>query len=365
MKQAILLLFISVQISVLYSQELTLLFLGDIMGHEAQIASALCDDGVTYDYSETFRYIEPYFRSADIVIGNLEVTLAGPPYKGYPQFSSPDALATALKEAGVGVLVTANNHSCDRGQKGIERTIQVLDNHYFVRTGTFSDSLDMLKNHPQLIDYKGIKLALLNYTYGTNGLPITAPNLINLIDREKIKKDLHNTKELHPDIIMVYIHWGNEYVTSPTKEQQALAELLFANGTDIIIGSHPHVIQPMHFINDGSNKNRILVYSLGNFISNQRRELTDGGAMVRIDLVKNGAETIIKDAEHLLTWVHIPVIGNKKQYYILPASVWSEQGVPHHLPPGWEGMNSYLKKARAVMLHNQDFPEAKEEWSLK
>ncbi|TCO09633.1 CapA family protein [Natronoflexus pectinivorans] len=345
-------------------QEATLLFFGDIMGHGAQIESAERDEGRYYDYSENFKYIEPYFRSADVVVGNLEVTLAGKPYKGYPLFSSPDELATALKESGVNVLVTANNHSCDRGRAGLERTIKVLDQHHFVRTGTFLDSTDMAKHHPRIIHINGIKLALLNYTYGTNGIPVTQPNIVNLIDKETMKQDLKLTKSMHPDKIIMFLHWGNEYATSPSNDQTELAEFLFEHGADIIIGAHPHVIQPMHLTYQ-NDREQLVVYSLGNFISNQRWELTDGGAMVRITLAKHKGDTYIKDAQHLLTWVHTPIIDNRRRYYIYPASVWDRQGVPDHIAPGWEGMKQYLKSAREVMQLNTYIREATEEWPLK
>src|SRR5690554_7047555 len=137
----LLVLFLFTAGSSTHSQEASLLFFGDIMGHDAQIAGALQADG-SYDYEPVFQYIEPAFRSADIVVGNLEVTLAGPPYTGYPAFSSPDALAYAYKNAGVNFLVTANNHSYDRGQKGMERTLDVIEGMYFNYTGTFKDSTD-------------------------------------------------------------------------------------------------------------------------------------------------------------------------------------------------------------------------------
>ena len=167
----------------LVAQQATLLFFGDIMGHSGQINSAQQADG-SYDYEPTLKYIEPAFRSADIVVGNLEVTLAGPPYTGYPAFSSPDALAYAYKNAGVNFLVTANNHSYDRGQKGMERTLDVIEGMYFNYTGTFKDSTDFRENNPRMIEINGIRLAILNYTYGTNGIVVRQPNIVNHITEE-------------------------------------------------------------------------------------------------------------------------------------------------------------------------------------
>ncbi|GAO28177.1 CapA family protein [Geofilum rubicundum] len=344
-------------------QDVSLLFFGDIMGHGAQIESARQADD-SYDYSSCFRYIEPTFRSAHIVTGNLEVTLAGPPYAGYPAFTSPDELGQALKEAGVNTLVTANNHSYDKGRRGMERTIDILEELYFVRTGTFKDSADFHLHNPKLIHIEGIRLALLNYTYGTNGIRVQQPNLVNHINKSEITEHIHKAQALNPDKIIVFIHWGKEYQTVPDLMQQETAAFLFDQGADIIIGSHPHVVQPMHLTVNAEGKEQLVVYSLGNFVSNQRKAYTDGGAMVRIELSKAADTTRITKAEHMLTWVHTPIEAGKKKYYILPASIYSQQGVPDFVPHGWEGMNSYLLKAREVMKNNTNIPEAREEWPL-
>ena len=346
------------------AQEISLVFTGDIMGHSPQINSAQSIDGSSYDYHECFRHITPYLRDADITAGNLEVTLGGAPYTGYPTFSSPDPLAFALQDAGVDILVTANNHSCDRRKKGIERTVKTLDDNFILRTGTFSDSLDLNKNNPLLIAVKGLRLALLNYTYGTNGIPVSSPNIVNLIHRESITSHIATARALKPDIVIVFIHWGTEYQTTPDKEQTDLAQFLFDQGVDIIIGSHPHVIQPMHWIRHEGQPDKLVVYSLGNFISNQRKPLTDGGAMVRLTLSKKDTVTKITEAEYLLTWVHIPVIGGRKQYLVLPASIYDHQGLPSNLPEGFDEMYNYLKRAREVMKNNTNFNEATEPWPL-
>lgn len=224
---------------------LKLLFLGDIMGHDSQIASAWNDSTKKYDYTDVFRYINPVITAADVSIGNLEVTLAGPPYKGYPQFSSPAALAAAACEAGVDILVTANNHSVDRGSKGIKNTIFRLDSLGIPHTGTYydADARDTLV--PHIIDKNGIKLALLNYTYGTNGIPVPPPVIVDLIDREVIAADIEKAKTAGTDGIIVFIHWGNEYDTLPSKEQTGLSDWLMEKGVCLVIGSHPHVIEPM------------------------------------------------------------------------------------------------------------------------
>lgn len=349
----------------LTGQEVGLVFFGDVMGHSPQINSAARDGGKNYDYTECFQYIEPYFRSGEITVGNLELTLAKEPYTGYPAFSSPDAVAIALKDAGVNFLVTANNHSCDRRKKGVDRTIDILDENYMLHTGTFKDSADMEKNNPLLLSIFGIRLAIINYTYGTNGIPVTTPNIINIINRDDISRHLEIAKNYTPDKTIVVIHWGEEYHTVPNKEQTELAQFLFDNGVDIIIGGHPHVIQPMHLVREKDKPDKLLVYSLGNFISNQRKPYTDGGAMVRFVLTKNDSVTNISNVEHLLTWVYTPVVDGRKRYYVLPASIYQKKGVPDNLPKGYDAMFEYLRLARGVMKNNTDVPEATEEWPLR
>ena len=263
-------------------KQLTLLFAGDIMGHDTQIEAARMMGGGEYDYSSCFRYVEPYIAAADIAIGNLEVTLAGPPYKGYPQFSSPDALANALKNAGFDILVQANNHAVDRGKAGLERTLTVLDSIGMVRSGVFRDSRERLVRYPLIVEKNGIRLALLNYTYSTNGIRVTPPNIVNSIDTFAIRQDLQKAATADPDFTIALMHWGSEYQLTENSKQQKLARFLFRNGTDAIFGSHPHVVQPIREI-DG----KLVVYSLGNMVSNQRKRYTDGGILFGMTLEKS------------------------------------------------------------------------------
>ena len=151
------------------SQEISFLFMGDIMGHRPQIRSAWQEETKKYDYEEVFSPLEDIIWSSDFAIANLEVTLAGGPYTGYPQFSSPDELAVACKNSGMDVLVTANNHSCDRKNKGIIRTVNVLDSLNILHTGTFKDLGERESKNLLILSKDGIKVGVLNYTYGTNG----------------------------------------------------------------------------------------------------------------------------------------------------------------------------------------------------
>jgi hypothetical protein len=295
---------------------LSLIFLGDIMQHDSQIADAYDPDSKKFDYKPCFQLVKPYTESADLAIGNLELTLAGPPHKGYPQFSAPDELLEALKDMGMDVLVTANNHCVDRGKRGLERTIEMLDSFGILHTGTFADEVEQLNLSPLLIEKNGFRLALLNYTYGTNGLPVYKPNIVNIIDTVQIRKDLFRAKELHPDAIIVFTHWGAEYQSLPSAWQKEIARVFFRHGAQLVIGAHPHVIQPMEW---NKEENRLIAYSLGNFVSGQRKRYTDGGAMIRIELEKiqswGAASTRMDSAAYILQWVYRDP---EKNYFVMP-----------------------------------------------
>jgi poly-gamma-glutamate capsule biosynthesis protein CapA/YwtB (metallophosphatase superfamily) len=297
---------------------LSMLFLGDIMQHDSQISDAYDPITQQYNYFPCFQYVKPYTKAVDVAIGNLELTLAGPPYTGYPQFGAPDQLLEALKDMGMDVLVTANNHCVDRGRKGLERTIQMLDSFKILHTGTFSDETERSSLTPLIIERNGFKLALLNYTFGTNGLPVTKPNIVNVIDKETIRRDLMKSSAMKPDAIIVFTHWGTEYQSLPSEWQKDIARFCFDHGASMVIGAHPHVIQPMEW---NRKENKLIVYSLGNFVSGQRKRYTDGGAMLRIELEKikvndSVSYTGIDTAGYILQWVYRTTAG--KNYYVLP-----------------------------------------------
>jgi poly-gamma-glutamate capsule biosynthesis protein CapA/YwtB (metallophosphatase superfamily) len=319
-------LIISVQ--PVFSQDTTrvsLLFLGDIMQHDSQLAAALNSTTGKYEYTECFKLLKPYFQSVDLTIGNLEVTLGGKPFKGYPQFSAPDELAVTLKEVGVDVLVTANNHSVDRRKKGLERTIRVLDSLGIQHTGTFRDSSERNSLYPLILYKNGFRLALLNYTYGTNGIPVTRPNIVNLMDTAVIRKDLLKAQSLNPDATIVFMHWGDEYQSQPNRIQKQLAALCFKFGATLVIGAHPHVLQPMEL---NKADNQLVVYSLGNFVSGQRPRYRDGGAMLKVELKKvvsdAGSFTYIDSADYMLQWVYKKP-GAKPTFHILPVPTIEHQ----------------------------------------
>ena len=293
-----------------------LLFGGDVMQHLPQVTAVRRETG--FDYREVFAHLHRRFRAADLVIVNLETTLTRTDrYTGYPCFRSPAALADALRDAGVDVAVLANNHCCDGGGAGVHTTVAELRRCGIRHTGVFTDSLDRAANNPLWLEHCGVRFALLNYTYGTNGIPVPEGVRVNLIDTVRMAVDLAAAREGSPDCIAVCIHWGNEYERQANAEQRRLARFLRRNGADLIVGSHPHVVQP--FETDSSH---VVLYSLGNFVSNQRRRYCDGGLMAEIEAVRHPDGRMTYALDPVPVWVAMP------GYRIVPPEVGDTMALP-------------------------------------
>ena len=172
-----------------------------------------------------------------------------------------------------------------------------------------------------MIEKNGFRIVLLNYTYGTNGFKTDAPNMVNYINREQIKKDILDARRKLPDVIIACMHWGVEYCSFPERSERELAGWLIGQGVDHVIGSHPHVLQPMEIVKDSRTPARhVIVYSLGNFISNMSKEKTDGGAMVRLKLQRIFRITRLVNCEYALVWTSRPVLSKKKNFELYPAT---------------------------------------------
>lgn len=275
--------------------------IGDIMCHNTQYNDAYNPATGNYDFSYVFEDIKKYIEKADLAVGNLETTFAGKEkgYSSYPTFNTPDALASNLKELGLDVLSTANNHSLDSGYKGVERTIEVLDNLEIDHVGTYASTEDSEKI--LIKEVNDIRIAFLSYTYGTNGIPVPKGReyCINLISDEKIISDAKKAKDENVDLIITIIHWGQEYQTSSNNEQKRLMNLLYENGVDLIFGSHPHVLQEMgkHDIKNenGTERQGFTIFSLGNFVSGQVKENTKQSIILNLDVTKKSDGTISID----------------------------------------------------------------------
>ena len=277
-------------------------FTGDIMCHNTIYKDAYNQSNDTYDFSYIFENIKYYLQTADITIGNLETTFAGKSkgYRSYPRFNTPESLAYTLKKLGFDVLSTANNHCYDSDYAGIESTIHYLNEADISHTGTFASKED--QNTILVKNVKGIQIAFLSYTYGTNGITIPSDKSysVNLIDKDLIAKQLELAKQTNADLICVSMHWGVEYQTQPNAEQQDLADFLFKNGADLIIGNHPHVLQPMEkrtiTLDDGTTKDGFVVYSLGNFLADQNKTYTRNSAILNLKITKTVDNQITIDS---------------------------------------------------------------------
>ncbi|MDR1408396.1 MAG: CapA family protein [Tannerella sp.] len=293
-----------------------LVFAGDLMQHTTQIRAARAPDGV-YDYSESFKYVKDIFMNADVAILNFETTLAPrEPYTGYPRFRSPVQIADALKDMGVDIAALANNHICDNGFAGISFTIGYLDSCGIASTGVFADSAQYLERHPLRFEAGNLRFALLNYTYGTNGMPVPSKAIVNLTDTAVIASDLARIDRRGTDCIIVLFHWGDEYARRPNGEQQMLDAFCRRRGVEMVIGSHSHTIQPFEEHLDADSVTRaVTVYSLGNLVSNQRWRYSDGGLMVTLDVEKPDDGPLRIHMQPLPVWVLLP------GYRILPERV--------------------------------------------
>ncbi|MCX7985337.1 MAG: CapA family protein [Bacteroidales bacterium] len=335
---------------------LTILFAGDIMGHMPQIRAAYDSNSKSFSFEPCFRFVKPFLDNIDIAVANLETTLAGPPYTGYPLFSSPDELAYDASMAGFDILATANNHCYDKGKKGMERTIKALDSMKIVHIGTYLNSTERDTTFPLILIKKNLKIALFNYTYGTNGIPVDSPNIVNIINRKQIIQDIKKADSLKVDIKIVFLHWGKEYETSPNEEQKNLANFLVKQGVDIIVGSHPHVVQTFEEITDTARKKNVPVfYSLGNFISNQRDPDRDGGAMAVFTIRwRNFSDSITSSpfftisTRYIPYWVYKGFLGEKYHYYVLPLPNNLNINIP---VDDKKRMNEYFDKVK-LQLYN-------------
>lgn len=313
-----------------------LLFVGDAMQHQAQLDRAKeLGDGKNYDYSDCFTLIAPEILKADYAVCNLEVPLGGgPDYTGYPCFSAPDSYAEALRDAGFDMMLTANNHCLDRRDKAARRTLEALDRLGLDHIGTYRDEAQRDSLVPFIKNINGFKIGFLNYTYGTNGIRPNDGVEVALIDKEKIKKEIKKTRDAGAEILVVAMHWGIEYVLLENGVQRHLADFLIDEGVDLIIGGHPHVIQPMKVVrNEKEDKDVLVVYSLGNFISNMKTADTRGGALIRATVVRDkDGKARFSHADYDTFFSAKPT--GKHNYRVIPS--WMPEQIPTAQKAHWE-----------------------------
>lgn len=312
-----------------YVQKVRIASAGDIMTHSTQITAAYDSSKGTYDFTDNFVHVKKYFESAHMAVANFETVTAGGTPQGYPIFNAPDSILDAVKGAGIKLLGTANNHSLDKGKAGLVRTIQQIQARDLLSTGSFLEPETQITT----MEENGVRLGFLAYTYGLNGLEGYLSEgersyMINVIREDKIKEDIEKAREQGCDGVVVIIHWGNEYQRTPSAQQTALAQKLFTWGADVVLGSHPHVIQKSEMV-EVNGQQKYIIYSQGNFLSNQRRETlpdisvrnyTEDGVIVHVGLEKDPIRNTlsVSSVSYTPTWVYRYASGGKQNYEILP-----------------------------------------------
>ena len=341
---------------------LTISAIGDIMVHGAQLKSAWNSENQCYNFEPVFSHVKDILSTADITIGNLETTLPGKEklYSGYPRFGTPDAIVAALQGVGIDIVTTANNHTCDQGEQGLVRTIKVLDAYGILHVGTYRDREAYETRRILVAERNHIRIALLSYTYGVNDMPIPEGTYVNLIDQQQMAQDIGLARAKNPDFIIILMHFGTEYQRYPDESQIKTVAFLFNEGVDIVLGSHPHVLQPyeLQSITDkyGDKRPRLVIYSLGNFVSNQRDRYRDGGIIFNFTLQKHrstdkGTTLDITDVHYIPTWVYAHHTTEKQQFYVLSIPQYLKNDQLLQLPD-----NAYQKMAafyKDTQLHLQ------------
>ncbi len=303
----------------------TIVSFGDTLCHKPLYNAAYDNETGIYDFSYMFEYVEKYFKNSTINIGNCESPMAGLErgYSGYPCFNAPEHLAIDLQELGVDIMTTANNHTLDKGFSGLSTTLDFLDKSGIQHVGTARNESE--QDCLLFLDLNGIKTAFIAYTYGTNGIPIPEGKdfCVNLIDEVIIERQISRAKNEGAELIVASMHWGVEYQTTENAEQDRLAKFLIENDVDIILGSHPHVLQPMKMLKveteEGETKEGLVIFSQGNFFSNQRDVNTRNTAIFNIEVKKDGqtGDVRIEKATYVPLYMYIKEPGAENRYQLL------------------------------------------------
>lgn len=292
---------------------------GDIMVHDYQYNEAYDPATGEYDFMHNFQDVKKYFAGNDLVIGNLELTFGGPerPYASYPCFNTPDSFLDAVKDAGFNLLTTANNHCMDTGQAGLVRTLDKLDEAGIEHFGTYRSQEE--RDTILYKDVNGIRFAFLSYTYGTNGIPVPQDYLVNLIDGDTMVSDIKKARQ-NADVVVVMPHMGNEYETYPKDIFVEWADLMFEAGADIVLASHPHVLQKMEYRTldhgDGPHDG-FIIYSLGNFLSSQTTPPRNASIVLHLTVEQIADEApSVKEVSFVPIWTQFRNVQNEDEFVV-------------------------------------------------
>lgn len=307
-----------------------LLFAGDAMQHSTQYKWAWKQSSKSYDYEPNFRYLRSYLAEADINVVNFETTLSGKPYGGYPRFRTPDSFLYELVDAGFQVFAVANNHILDGDEKGFARTLKKLSP--YPNMGAYLNTKERDEKYPLILHIDGMKIALFTATYGTNQLVAVAPNNVNYIETEQLEIDMAKSlRDTTIDLRVMYIHWGTEYELKHNAYQQGVGQWLADLGVDLIIGSHSHVVQDYEVLISKDGRRVPVVYGLGNLISNQRWEDSNGGVMATVDIDRETRKVVA--INYIPLYVHKGSLnGERRNYYCIPTNDYLDGKFPFSLP---------------------------------
>lgn len=312
-------------------REAKLAVVGDIMVHDYQYQEAYNPSMGTFDFMHNFQDVKKYFDGYDLVLGNLESTFGGTgrSYSSYPCFNTPDEFLDAVKDAGFDILTTANNHCMDTGKAGLIRTLDKLDEAGIAHMGTYRSAEDRDKILYQNVN--GINFAFLSYTYGTNGIAVPDAYLVNLIDEDQMVADIKKARE-RADVVVVMPHMGNEYETFPKEVFQKWADLMFLSGADIILASHPHVLQRMEYrkVDHGDGEHDgFIIYSLGNFISSQTTPPRNASIILHLTIEQLGDEPPnVKKVSFVPVWTQFRNAQDKNHFVV--RSVYEMMTLDHN-----------------------------------
>jgi len=302
--------------TIINKTEATIVSVGDIFIHQSNLDSAFEPEKDIYNFNDAFSPIADYSREVDLAtawLGGVMDTKG--PYKGYPLFKSPAELIETFKNIGLDI-VFRTNHTLDYGEKGFKTTTEILEKNNINQVAAYLT--EEASKNIFIYQKDNLKIAFLGYIYGMNGIFIPKPWMINLIDLEKIKNDVNKAKE-KADFVVVALHFGTEYERYPNKMQKNIVKEIADFGADMIIGSHPHVIQPADIITSIDGRKVFVAYGLGNFFCGQRQHYTDAGMILRYTVEKTGEETRLKEIKYISTWVAKYKENDKYKFKILPS----------------------------------------------
>lgn len=352
----------------------TLAAVGDIMCYDQQLIDALQEDG-SYDFSDSFTAVAPYLSTADLTLGNLELNFCGPEkvYAGYPDFAAPETLSGTLSELGFDILQTANTYSIQNGLSGLLSTIQYLKDSSIQPLGTYSEASEKTaQNGVVMKTVNGINLAFMAFTKGVNNmvLPAGAEYCVDLLykdyysnylelNTEAILASVSSAKALGADVVIAMLHWGSESVSMPSVKQDELANLMFENGVDVILGSHSHIVGPMEtrtVTRDGVEKEVFVAYSLGNFFSAMNEDYTQESVVLNLEFTKDDATgvTTISSISYLPLYICDHGEQAPLRYEVLPIRSAMESSL-------FPEMNDTLRSALQHLKRNtaSDFDSGK------